>query len=332
MIQTMHLKAALLLSTSTFLMQGCVTTNQDKTLSHSIVTLHDYTLYDANKKQQIDIKKLVSHLNNADVIFVGEYHTHSASHRLQANILPLIYRQNPNLTLSFEQFTRDKQYVLEQYIKNEIGEQTLIKQANAWDNYQSDYRPLVEFAKQYKLTTVAANTPLSVVRCVARKGPEYINTFDKQHQNWVAKDITTSSQAYQDKFIEAMSHHAPKTNKKSGPIKLSNSFYAQLARDNTMAESIYKALKSNPANQVVHFNGAFHSNYHLGTVDALKRLDPQLKVAVISPQFIDDAIDWNTGDFIYTIQALPERYVKKENLNKAIKEMMKKRKETQCEL
>ncbi|MDK1286511.1 ChaN family lipoprotein [Pseudoalteromonas umbrosa] len=279
----------------------------------------------------MSLEELATQLKSANVIFIGEYHTHSASHRLQAELLPLIYQQNNNLQLSFEQFSRDKQITLTQYINNEIGEQTLIKQADAWDNYQSDYRPLVEFARENKLHAIAANTPLSVVRCVARKGPDYIQGFKTPQRNWVATDITSSSAAYQDKFMAAMSHHRPNA-AKSEPVKLSNSFYAQLARDNTMAESIFNAIKRNPNSQIIHFNGAFHSNYHLGTVDALKRLSPDLKIAVISPQFVDKKIDWAAGDFIYTIKPLPERYVQKENMNNAIKAMVEKRKATSCEL
>ncbi|MCF6442468.1 ChaN family lipoprotein [Pseudoalteromonas luteoviolacea] len=331
MKQIKRFKATVMLSIPLMLAQGCMTTQQDTPHSNHLTMLHGYTLYDASNEQPITTKKLTEKLKNADVIFMGEYHSHSASHLLQASLLPLIFQQNPNLKLSFEQFTRDKQNILNQYLNNEIGEQTLIKQANAWDNYQSDYRPLVEFARENKLDAIAANTPLNVVRCVARKGPEYIKQFTASQKKWVAEDITTSSSAYQEKFMAAMRHHGSKTTK-SGPVKLSNSFYAQLARDNTMAESIFNALKQSENSQVIHFNGAFHSNYHLGTVDALKRLDPDLKIAVISPQYITNQIDWSVGDFVYTIKPLPERYIKKENLNLAVKAMMKKRKSVRCEL
>ncbi|AOT08374.1 ChaN family lipoprotein [Pseudoalteromonas luteoviolacea] len=312
-------------------MQGCVLSGNNAINTPASMMMHEYALYDAGVKRLIGIEQLAINLKHTDVIFVGEYHTHSASHRLQAELLPLMFQQNNNLQLSFEQFSRDKQSTLTQYINNEIGEQTLIKQADAWDNYQSDYRPLVEFARENNLKAIAANTPLSVVRCIARKGPDYIENFKEPQKKWIAKDIKSSSTAYQEKFMAAMSHHRAKT-ASSGPVKLSNSFFAQLARDNTMAESIYTALKQSKNSQVIHFNGAFHSNYHLGTVDALKRLDPNLKIAVISPQFYDNVIDWSVGDYVYTIKQLPTRYIKKENMNNAIKAMMEKRKTTHCEL
>lgn len=312
---------------------------------NTLATLQDFQLLQSSNQAELSINELAEQARGADVIFIGEYHSHSASHNLQAQLMAALFKTSPNLILSMEQFSRDKQDIVDQYLKGEIGEQTLIKEGDAWDNYTSDYRPLVEFAREHSLPIVAANTPIKVVRCVAKKGPDAVQKFSAAHQAWVAEDIQSSSIAYQQKFQQAMGGHGrkhgkDKTDKHSAKLdhavkhkaKLSNSFYAQLSRDNTMAESIYRALKASPNSQVVHTNGAFHSDFHLGTVDALKRLDSNLKVLVISPQFTNENTDWSRGDFIYHIKAMPTRYVKKENQNKAIMQMMKKRKNAKCEL
>ena len=136
--------------------------------------------------------------------------------------------------LSMEQFARDKQAVLKQYLAGEIGEQTLMDQGEAWPNYASDYRPLVE-----------------------------------------------------------LNH------------------------------------------QVMAINAAFHSDGKLGTVDALKRLKPNLDIRVISPYArTADAIDLATttqqGDDIYTVQALPKRYVQKQHRDRAVKAMMERKKAHPC--
>ena len=318
---------------------ACSNTPTSTVPKNEIRSLHDYQLQSANSKKVISVPDLAQELQGADVVFIGEYHSHSASHLLQMQLLAELHEIDPALILSMEQFTRDKQALLQQYLDNEIGEQTLIKQGDAWDNYQSDYRPLVEFAREQQLPVIAANTPINLVRCVAKQGPEVISKLSEEKQNWIASDVTSSSTEYQQKFTEAMGGHGSKHLKKgkqkaehAAPVKLSNSFYAQLARDNTMAESIYEALKKSPNSLVVHTNGAFHSDSHLGTVDALKRLDPNLKIKVISPQFINESIDWDKGDYIYTIKPMPTRYIKKENMDKAIRAMMAKRKGSKCEL
>lgn len=308
---------------------GC-SANQQVAKNQVPGDLYQYQLIDSQEQKTQTIEQILPSLSQADIIFIGEYHSHSASHLLQAQLFAALYQQRTDLILSMEQFTRDKQSVLDDYLAGKIGEQTLIQQGDAWDNYPSDYRPLVEFAREHKLPVIAANTPLSVVRCVARKGPEYIEQLTEEQRGWVAKDITSSSNEYQQKFAQAMGHHGP--GKHKSPVKPGNSFYAQLSRDNTMAESILSALKQAPGSQVLHTNGAFHSNYHLGTVDALKRLAPELKILVISPHFVSEANDWAKGDYIYKIKGLPARYIQKQNRDQAIAKMMQKRKTTGCEL
>lgn len=316
--------------TIALLVSGCTLTDTASKSQHIESRWHQYRLQDTKTLSDTTLSQLTQQLADADVIFIGEYHTHSASHLLQARLLYALHQQNSDISLSMEQFSRDKQSLVNDYLNGTIGEQTLIKQGDAWDNYESDYRPLVEYAKEHGLDVIAANTPLSVVRCVARKGPQYIKTIPLAKQGWVAKDITSSSQQYQDKFAKAMGHHG--TVNKKVPVKPSNSFYAQLSRDNTMAESIHLALRNNPKRQIIHINGAFHSNYGLGTVDALKRLDPTLKIKVISPQFLGQDFERGLGDFVYTIKPMPTRYVQKDQQRAAIKEMMAKRKNNRCEL
>jgi hypothetical protein len=66
-------------------------------------------------------------------------------------------------------------------------------------------------------------------------------------------------------------------------------YYAQCVKDETMAESIANALGS-PGQQsnaqggplVVHFNGAFHSDYRLGAASRAIRRAPKSNVKVIS--------------------------------------------------
>ncbi len=318
----------------------------------SLTHFYDFQLMRSADQQPVTVTQLVQELSDSDVIFIGEVHSHSASHYLQIQVLTLLYQNNPKLVLSMEQFERDKQDVVDEYLNNEIGEQTLIAQGRAWPNYSSDYRPLVEFAKAHSIPVIAANAPKSLVRCIARKGPDIADKLPEEQRAYLADDLTQSSEAYQAKFRQFMTgagawhgQSKPKPGQKSHGAhghghgkhngKLSNSFYAQLARDNTMAESIAKAIDAHPNHQVIAINGAFHSDGRLGTVDALKRLKPNLNIQVLSPyeRNADDpelADAAKQGDYIYTIQTMPVRYVKKEHRDKAVMAMIKKRKAHQC--
>ena len=308
--------------------------------SAPLTHFYDYQLVSSATQQPISFEQLVHELASSDVIFVGELHSHSASHYLQMQLLAALYPHHPQLMLSMEQFARDKQAVLNQYLAGEIGEQTLMDQGEAWPNYASDYRPLVEFAKAHHLPVIAANAPTALVRCIAQKGPAVADKLPSEQRAYLAQDLTHSSAAYQEKFrqflMQSEAPHGPSKKTPEGQSGgLSNSFYAQLARDNTMAESIAKALDAQPHHQVMAINGAFHSDGKLGTVEALKRLKPNLNIRVISPYArTADAIDLATatqqGDYIYIVQALPKRYVQKHHRDRAVKAMMERKKAHQC--
>ncbi|BBC39616.1 hypothetical protein PDPE_1-00456 [Photobacterium damselae subsp. piscicida] len=160
------------------LLTGCATAPQP---SSKLNTFYDYRITDSNHNT-MTVEQLAKQLENADVVLVGEWHGHPAAHLLQAQLLAALYQQNADLTLSMEQFTRDKQGVLNDYLAGKIGESTLTKAANAWPNYTSDYRPLVEFAKQNQLDVLAANAPKSIVRCIGQQGGDYLNKLPENER------------------------------------------------------------------------------------------------------------------------------------------------------
>ena len=309
---------------------------------------YEFQLIRSTDQQSVTTAQLAKELADSDVIFIGEVHSHSASHYLQIQLLSALYQNNPQLILSMEQFERDKQAVVDAYLDNQIGEQTLIDQGRAWPNYASDYRPLVEFAKAHHIPVIAANAPKDLVRCIAQKGLDIVDKLPAQQRAYLADDLTQSSAAYQAKFHQLMTQagawhgqpqvkphgaHEPGHGAQNG--KLSNSFYAQLARDNTMAASIAHALDAHPNHQVMAINGAFHSDGGLGAVEALKRLKPHVTIVVLSPhEQPSEAADLTAvaeqGDYIYTIQPMPKRYVQKEHRDQAVMAMMKKRHTYPC--
>ena len=100
---------------------------------------------------------------------------------------------------------------------------------------------------------------------------------------WSARTITAPhSSEYRRRFNEAMGAHGGAMDSAT----LDNVFAAQCIKDDTMAESIADAIKSLPEGaptpQVIHWNGRFHSDYGLGTVERLKSRLPHLNIAVVS--------------------------------------------------
>ncbi|HHS99748.1 MAG TPA: hypothetical protein ENK73_02730 [Thiomicrospira sp.] len=307
------------------ILQGCSLIAEKPEQPPVIQTAYDFVLLDSQTEQIISIQQLAEQLKEADVIFIGEFHGNHASHLLQAQLQNLLYQQNPKQVLSMEQFNRDQQPILNQYLDDEVGEAYLINEAPAWENYAASYRPLVSFAKQNFLPVIAANAPADTVRCIGRQGLAYLDKLTEDEKRLIAAAPFKEIEGYREEFmtwLEASSHF--------DKTKAERSYLAQLTRDNTMADSILQALSDYPEHQIIHTNGAFHSNHYLGTAGALKRMKPELTIKVISPVHIEHSQplkvnkeDYNKGDFIYLLQPQPEKYVNASYRKKAFKAMFK---------
>ncbi|MCG3863222.1 MULTISPECIES: ChaN family lipoprotein [unclassified Photobacterium] len=305
------------------LLTGCASNTSQTTAfsSANLTTLYDYSITSPIGKT-LTVNQLATELKNTDIILVGEWHSHPAAHLLQSQLFAALYQQNSQLTLSMEQFTRDKQAIVDQYLAGEIGERTLVAEGNAWPNYDSDYRPLVEFAKQNKLDVIAANAPKSIVRCISKKGPEYLKKLPSSERSWVAQSLTLDKDAYQTKFLSSMHHGNEEQNLRM--------FAAQTAWDDTMAESMVTYLDAHPNKQIIHVAGRFHTMEGLGTASRIKARNPNLKVALVTPITTSEVLSNNALDYKVTMAPLPVRYVQKEKQKKAMMDMMKRNKDLKC--
>ena len=291
----------------------------------SLPTVYDYHLLDTSYNP-ISESALVSSLSSADVVFIGEHHGNHASHLLQTRLLAALHRNNQRdgraTILSMEMFDRSQQVILDDYLVESIGERYLINEAPTWKNYQGSYRPLVEYARQHSIPVLAANASADIVRCIGKQGEAYIAVLDAQEKRLIAAQPFAEIVGYEDKFFATMSGTYGKPDE-----RMHNTYLAQIARDNTMAESIAEALGSTPGGQVVHINGTFHSEGRLGTVAALKRLRPELVIKVITPVRIDAFIgekdkptSERAGDFYYLVNPQPEEFVDREYMEQVLAE------------
>lgn len=126
-----------------------------------------------------DLDAIVAAMDTVQVVFVGEQHDDPIAHELQAALLAEAYalarRQARPVALSLEMFDRDVQPILNEYLAGLITEKHFRDAARPWNNYETDYRPLVEFAKAHDLPVIAANAPRRYVNRVSRLGPDALS-------------------------------------------------------------------------------------------------------------------------------------------------------------
>ncbi|MFB9214924.1 ChaN family lipoprotein [Vibrio sinaloensis] len=288
-----------------FFLTACSTTS-----NQAPNTFYDYQLFAASG-QLIDVDKLPASITDADVILVGEWHTHTGVHRFQTDLLEQLIDDKHNVALSMEQFSRDKQNVVDEYLAGTIGEQVLMKNGNAWPNYESDYRPLIELAKSRDIDVIAANAPKPIVRCIGRQGVDYLNKLTDKERRFLASEIDTAASPYKEKFMASMHHGKPEQTEKQ--------FAAQVTWDETMAESIVNYLAQNPSSQVMHIAGKFHTEQGLGTKESILKRNPNLKVLVVTP--VAELDNGFGDDYRLKVLAPPVRYVQMENRMAAYKNL-----------
>lgn len=284
----------------------------------NVTTFYDYQI--ATPSGDIfPLTDLPDNLINADIILIGEWHTHSAIHRFQTDILKQFITHNIPTTLSMEQFSRDAQITVDQYLTGEIGEQPFMKQAHAWPNYESDYRPLIEYAKANQLDVIAANAPKPVVQCIGRMGLGYLETLAPQERRYIAKTVDNSASQYKNKFMASLHHGTPDQTEKQ--------FSAQMSWDETMAESMVDYLKLNPENKIIHIAGKFHTEGSLGTAASIKKRNPKLKVIVITPvtELRSDSLDYQL-----LVLDPPARFIQSENRMKAYQALSQRNSTLDC--
>ena len=253
----------------------------------SVENYSNYTILQSDFKGKlvpIIYSDFISALDNFDVVLFGEFHDNTLIHKIQETVIYDLINKGNLVSLSFEMFERDVQFVLNRFLNDEINEEEFLETSRPWNNYIEDYKPLIDLAKKHNLPALAANIPRSIANLVSKHGLLVLDSLNYSDKKYLPKDLYHPfDDNYYEKFYETMSimsHSMPL--KKD---KIHNFYLAQCLKDDTMAETIFLHNQNNSGRLIVHFNGSFHSDYLLGTYERLKRLKSNLKIAVISPTF-----------------------------------------------
>jgi uncharacterized iron-regulated protein len=235
-----------------------------------------YLIYDKEGKNT-SYADLLKAVQDADVVFFGEQHNNPICHWLQLKLTKDLFKQKgTNLVLAAEMFETDDQLVLNEYLNGFIKESNFEKEAKLWNNYKTDYRPIVEFAKQNKIAVVASNTPRRYASMVASGGLDALKKLDKEAMSFIAPypiKVDTTLASYQSMYKMMGGHGGTGMNSW-------NIVYAQAVKDATMGYRISENWKKDKL--VLHLNGAFHSDKFEGILWYLNSYKPKLKIITIS--------------------------------------------------
>lgn len=252
-----------------------------------------YQIFDKNGKKS-SYQKLLKASEKAKVVLFGEYHDNSVVHWLQLEFTKDL-AQKSDLVLGAEMLEADNQTQINQYLKGEKNQKQLDSTARLWKNYATDYKPLVDFAKEKNFTFIATNIPRRYASLVFKKDLKALDSLSEQEKSWIAPlpiefDITLPG--YQSMMSMQGGHAGDKMPK------------AQAIKDATMAHFINKNRTNNSI--FVHYNGTYHSDNYEGINWYLKKLDVAIQLVTIATVEQKDiskleAEHHNKADFILVI-------------------------------
>lgn len=236
---------------------------------------------DAGSGKELNAAQLAKRLQKYDVVFFGEFHDQGEIHAAEAELLQAMHKlQGEKLALSMEMFEADNQDKLDKFLADDLSEEDFLAASRPWPRYKTDYAPLVNFAKEQKMPVIAANVPRFLAAHVAKNNASTVG-IEEQYLQYLPKHTYAPEGAYKDKFYAQMT--SPEAPMKMPPQRLAAVYAAQCLKDDKMAEGIAVFSDAHKEMQVLHINGCFHSDAHLGTAQKLEALRPELKVAVITP-------------------------------------------------
>ena len=272
------------LTFSIFLFATIISVAQDKKA---------YQIFDKKGKKS-SYEKVLKASEKTDVVLFGEIHDNSVVHWLQLEFTKDLAQRKP-LVLGAEMLEADNQKQLDQYLKGEINQKQLDSSARLWKNYKTDYKPLVDFAKDKKINFIATNVPRRYASLVFKKDLVALDSLSALEKSWIAPlpiEFDINLPGYKGMMSMQGGHAGEKMPK------------AQAIKDATMAYFINKNRKED--NIFVHYNGTYHSDNYEGINWYLRKLDAGIKIVTIATVEQKDiskleAEHYNKADFILVI-------------------------------
>ena len=228
-----------------------------------------YKIYNS-KGKEVSYKKMIKSLAENDMIFFGELHNNTISHWLQIELTRDLFAiKGEQIILGAEMFESDNQVILNEYFLGYISQSNFEKEMRLWPNYSTDYKPLIEFAKENNLRFAATNVPRRYASMVSKEGLDKLKELPSHSQIFMAPmpiDVNMEVECYK-KMLEMSEGNV-------------NFPQAQMLKDATMAYFILNNWSR--GDFFIHFNGSYHSDSKEGIIHYIKLNDKCLRIMNIT--------------------------------------------------
>ncbi len=234
-----------------------------------------YLIYDS-KGKEVSYSKMLRQLTESDFVFFGESHNNAIAHWMELQVTKDIFeKKGKSLILGAEMFEADNQLSIDEYLSSQVTDKRFEDETRLWKNYPTDYKPLLQFAKEKGLRMIASNVPRRYAGLVSDKGFEGLDAIAPDGKKFMVPlpfPYDSTLQCYKDMLTMQGGHGSTKMN--------ANFPKAQALKDATMANFILKNWSEGKI--FLHYNGSYHSDKHQGIVWYIQQQKPGSKILTIS--------------------------------------------------
>lgn len=215
--------------------------------------------------EPVPMEMVLDDLAKARIVYVGEFHTISRHHELQAEILRGLASRNPKVALAMEMFTPEQQPIVDSWLASKKTVSELVEKlgGDRWTNL-TDYHSVLYLARDLGVPIICLNAPEQIVRKVSREG---FGSLSEEQKSLIPPDVDPINPLYAKLLTMKLRVHRAFQGK-----TLDRVIYAQALRDAVMARNIARFLESPQGTHkllmVIAGNG--HLNYGFGIPERVK--------------------------------------------------------------
>lgn len=242
-------------------------------------------IYGVSAKALEPLENILKEISLKNIIYIGENHNNPRHVFIQLKIIEHLYKRNKQIAIGMEIFERKFQNLVDSLVEGIINEKEFLRKTEI-SNYET-YKPIIEYAKKHGIKIIALNADSKIIKKVSQEGFDSLNFSEKRK----IPSLDLSDDAYRSWLKKIYELH------KQTKIKDFESFYyAQIIRDETMADTIAKFLKYHKDYQIVVISGKGHIIYGYGIPKRVLRRMDKISYATLILQ--EDEFTPSMGEYI----------------------------------
>jgi uncharacterized iron-regulated protein len=247
-------------------------------------------------EQTSTLTQTIQKIDAARVLLVGETHTRWDHHLVQLEILKLLYQKSPKLAIGVEWFQQPYQKHLDAYVAGELSEQEMLRLCGYFERWRYDYRlyrPIIQYAREYKIPIIALNASQELSHALSKSG---FDDLTAELKDQLPESYDWSDKEYEKRLRSVFDEHP------DYPGEFEDFLRGQLTWDESMAERAAQYLDKNPESRLLILAGSGHIMYGSGIPNRIKRrIDVEQVSILLSEDLLP--VSENIADFLVLSEA-----------------------------